>query len=580
MKSRAGKQNRVWRIRPADKRADELARALKISRITAQVLINRSITDPEPGRCFLMPKLTDLAHPDEIPQMDTAVKMITDAIANKKKITIYGDYDVDGITSIAILERLLDSLGAVVDYYIPHRVDEGYGLNDDAIRQIAAGGTSLVITVDCGITAVESAELVRELGMELIITDHHQKAGQLPQAGAILHPQLEDDTTINACAGAMMAFKLAWAVAERYKTPDGIKPALRQQLINSTIFAAMGTIADVIDLTGENRSIANFGLSRLQSSELPGLKALIEACGFEGKKLDSYHIGFGLAPILNAAGRMGHARLAVELLTCDNYAKAYRIAQYLKDQNNKRRQCEKKILKQACEMVSELGMDHPDRRTIVLADENWHTGVIGIVAARLVDRYNRPAILINTSNGVGSGSARSVEGFNILQAISSCEECLRHFGGHAAAAGITIDTDKVGEFSQRIEEYARENMTDEHTVSAMDIDAECQIKELSAGVVKQLQKLGPFGQGNPKPIFATRGVRLAGRPRRVGSGGEHLQLALADSTANVRCVAFSMGYLEKKLMDQGSFAIAYEPQISTFNNSGNVEFVISDVQFE
>ena len=575
----AGMQKKKWHIRPADPRAAEFAKQLRISPPLAQVLLNRDVSELNQARSFLTPKLTDLIEPGKMPGTERAVERIKQALTDGEKFAIYGDYDVDGITSVSILWHLLTTLGANVEYYIPHRIEEGYGLNDDAVKQLAQNGANLIITVDCGITAVSQAQLAADLGVDMIITDHHQPAETLPQVVAIVHP-LFDDYPNPDSAGAMVALKLAWAIANEYKTGPQISSDLRQFLLNATTLAAVGTVADVVDLRGENRILTSYGLKALIESKLTGIKALIETADLAGQNLDSYHIAFRLAPMLNAAGRMGHARLAVELLTADSEMRCMQIAQYLKDQNRLRQQSQRKIYSKAREMITASGLNHPDRKTIVLADENWHTGIIGIVASRVIDQYFRPTIMINTSNGTGQGSARSIDGFNILDAITACSEHLISFGGHAMAAGLKIEKDKIPHFAQALEEYAQKNLTDEKLVSKLDIDALCSIADLSQPAVRELAMLEPTGRGNPKPMFATKGVRRISPPRRVGAKGDHLQIAITDNTASVRCIGFGMGKLEKKLLECDSFNVAYQPQINTYKGNSTVQFLLEDIRFE
>jgi single-stranded-DNA-specific exonuclease len=522
-----------------------------------------------------------------MPGIEPAVHRLKHAVTNNEKITVYGDYDVDGITGVSILWQVLTLLGANVDFYIPHRIDEGYGLNEEAIRTLAKSRTKLLVTVDCGVTAHSSAQLARQLGLDLIITDHHQISSQpeceLPQAVAIVHPALEKSYPNQDSAGALVAYKLAWAIANEFNSGQRLEPTLREFMINATSLAAMGTIADIVDLRGENRVLTSYGLKALPQCKLSGIQALIESAGLTGHRLDSFHIGFRLAPMLNAAGRMGHARLAVELLTSDSQIRSMQIAEYLKEQNNQRQQYERKIFKQACEMIVERNLHHPDRKSIVLANENWHTGVIGIVASRIVDKFYRPTIMINAGaveNGIAQGSARSIHGFCLLSAIEACSQHLISFGGHKMAAGVTIEIEKIDLFTENFEAYAKQNLNDNDLAAKLHIDAVAPLAEFRTETVSELQMLGPFGQGNPKPVFATKGVRLASPPRRVGSGREHLQLAITDNTNTVRCIGFRFGKLEKKLLENEFFNVAYQPQLNTYNGNTNVEFVLNDIQFE
>ena len=580
MQFAARTQKKEWVIRPLDGGVRSLAMSLKVSHLLAQVLINRGITDAPAASCFLRPKLTGLIGPERMPGVEAAVRRIIRAVKSNEKITVYGDYDVDGITGVSILLEILKLLGGDVDYYIPHRIDEGYGLNEEAVRSLAKAGTRLLITVDCGIGAYRSAELAGELGLELIITDHHRPGEELPKAGAIVHPAADKSYPNQDSSGAMVAFKLAWAIANEFSAGQKLEPQLREFMLDATCLAAMGTIADVMDLRGENRILVNYGLKSLSQCRLCGVQALIESAGLTGQGLDSFQVGFRLAPMLNAAGRMGHARLAVELLTSDSHIRSVQIAEYLKEQNTRRQKCEREIVRQACAMITEQGLNHPDRRSMVLVGRDWHSGVIGIVASRIVDKYNRPTIMINAADGVSQGSARSIEGFDILSAITACSGHLIHFGGHKMAAGITIETAKIEAFAADFERYASQNTGESDCESRLEIDAAAPLGEIRKEVVDELQMLEPFGRGNPEPLFATKGVRLCSAPRRVGAKGDHLQLAITDNTGSVRCIGFGMGKLEKKLLEQQFFNVAYQPQLDTYNGSCNVQLVLADIQFE
>jgi len=580
MRLPARMHKKIWDIKPADERAGELARQVRVSPLTAQILINREVTDKQEMFSFLNPKLTGLIEPEKMGGITQAVERIFKAIANNEQITIYGDYDVDGMTSIAILNEAITLLGGKVDFYVPHRVDEGYGLNKEAIDSIAKAGTNLIITVDCGINDVELTSYCKSLGMDIIITDHHCIGEALPDASAVVHPMIDPDYGNADAAGAMVAFKLAWALSNKAKAGEELRAKLRQFLINATTLAAIGTVADVVDLRGENRIVTNFGLKAIGDSQLTGLHALIDIAGLKGQAIDSYHIGFRVAPMLNAAGRMGHARLAVELLTSDNEIRSYRIAEYLKSQNTQRQQHEKKISKQVMEMIKAAKLDHPDRKSIVLADESWHRGVIGIVASRVIDRYYRPTILFNMSNGVSSGSGRSIKGFNLLEGIKACSEHLLSFGGHAMAAGISLETSRLGDFTAAFEKYAQENISEEESIAKLEIDAAATISNISVGFVNELDMLGPFGKGNPKPLLATMGVERISSPRRVGANQKHLQIAVGDGTGSLRCIGFNMGHLEKKLLEADRFDIAYEPAINNFNGASSVQLVLKDIQFD
>jgi single-stranded-DNA-specific exonuclease len=592
-----GTEAKKWIVHPPSPDARQFAAALKVSPLLAQILINRGITDTNTALQFLQPKLTGLISPEKMPGVQAAIPAIKQAIKEKQKITVYGDYDVDGITGVAILWHLLTLLGADADYYIPHRIEEGYGLNTEAVRLLAKNETKLLITVDCGISAIESADIAGRLSLGLIITDHHCPGPHLPKAAAIVHPALDPSYQNPDSSGSMVAFKLAWALANEFSSTKKLDSRLCEFMLNATSLAAMGTIADIVDIRGENRILVSYGLKSLPESKLAGITALIKTAGLTGQGLDSFHIGFRLAPMLNAAGRMGHARLAVELLTTDNPARAAEIAEYLKSQNSQRQQIEKKIFTHACEIIEQKGLNKPAQKTIVLADNNWHTGVIGIVASRIVDKFNRPTILINssacgesaisaaggaerTNEKIAQGSARSIPGFDILAAISACSQHLSSFGGHKMAAGIKIEQGKIDLFAETLEKFARQNATDSFTAAVLHIDAQAALSEFNTQVCEELQRLEPFGQGNPQPLFATKAVRLCSPPRKCGANSDHLQLAVTDNKKSIRCVGFRFAHYEKRLLEHDCFHIAYHPQINTYNGSSSVEFVLTDIQFE
>lgn len=580
MKLLARTQKKAWSIRPADTKVKALAEKLNITPILAQILVNRQVETESAVRSFLTPKLTDLIAPESMPGIEQAARRIRKAIADGEKIAIYGDYDVDGITSVAILWHLLKMLNIEVEYYIPHRIDEGYGLNIEAITQLAESGVKLLITVDCGITAFNEIKLAAEMGMEVIVTDHHKIADRLPPASIIAHPMLDPAYGNPNASGALVAFKLAWAICNQMRGADPISQPLRDYLLSATTLAAMGTIADVVDLRGENRIIAGYGLRAVSDPKIHGLKALLESAQLENAEPNSYDVAFRLAPMLNAAGRMGHARLAVELLTTDNALRAYQIAQYLKDQNRQRQKCQREIFQQAKQRIIQDNLHHPDRKTIVLADATWHSGVIGIVASRIIDEFSRPTIMLTINNGKAQGSGRSVEGFNLYDGLAACADHLISFGGHEMAAGLRIETEKIEMFASAFEEYARSLEPTGLVHGAIDIDAEACIGHFTDRVMRELKLLEPFGQGNPRPVFASCGVRRIAPPRRVGAKSEHLQIAVTDGKDSVRCIGFDMGHLEKKIIEADSFDIVYEPQYNTFNGNTTLQLVLTDIRFE
>lgn len=573
-----------WIIAPPSEKARALADALKTSSMIAQVLINRGITDPDECRRFISPSLKQLHEPDAIANLNAAACRIVQAIRSAQKIVIYGDYDVDGITGTAILWHAIKLLGGQVEHYIPHRLEEGYGLNAEAICAICDAGAELIVTVDCGITAVAEAGLAAERGVDLIITDHHDWHAQLPKCLEIVHPRLGLGGTASSypnpyLCGAGVAFKLAWAIGQSHAGTLRVNDGYRRFLIEATALAALGTIADVVPLVGENRVLAHFGLSGLQQSQLVGVKALIESAGLSGQKLDSYHVGFLLAPRLNASGRMGHAREAVELLTDADEPRAKKVAAELEQQNRDRQALERRIFGEAMEQAERMGMDKDDCRAVVLASAGWHPGVIGIVASRVVGRLNRPTILIALSDDLGQGSGRSIPGFHLARALEACHDHLIGHGGHEMAAGLRISARQIDGFRGAFAAYARDAISPEMLVPALQIDCVAELRQLTLPVVQDLHRLGPFGTGNRKPVICCEGLEVAAIPRRVGRAGEHLQIVIRQDGFTMKCIAFNYGELFDQFQPGCRIDLAAEPVVNAFSGRQNVELEVRDVRF-
>jgi single-stranded-DNA-specific exonuclease len=596
-----------WNLATPNPDTAILAQRLKTSPLIAQVLLNRGISDPGDCENFLRPTLRCLYDPALIPNLTLAAERIAKAIRDQEKIVVYGDYDVDGITATAILWHAIRQLGGVVEYYIPHRIEEGYGLNSEAVAQICDDGAKLIITVDCGVTAIEPAKVARERGVELIITDHHEFITRdlrlevggsdqpaqhsnlepqtlnllLPDCYAVVHPRLSQDSPYpnpNLC-GAGVAFKLAWGIGLAMSGANRVDDAFRAFLMEALALAALGTIADVVPLVGENRVIAHFGLGTLKQSRLSGIQSLIRSAGLDGQKLDSYHVGFLLAPRLNACGRMGHARLAVEMLTTATPQKADEIAAYLEQQNRARQTIEKKILEEAIAQATELKFDAEDSRAIVLGATGWHPGVIGIVASRVMDRFSRPTIMVALNEETGQGSGRSVAGFHLARALEACHDHLEAHGGHEMAAGLKLKREKFQDFRAAFCEYASHNVQSEMLVPELKLDSLAELSNVTHALVNDLKRLGPFGHGNRKPLLCCRGVTLASPPRRVGKTGDHLQLFVRQGDHSMKCIAFGAGVLFDKLQPGMMIDLAVEPQINEFRGFANVELEVKDLQF-
>lgn len=570
-----------WEIAEPFEAAGTLGRSLHVHPLVAQVLHNRGLDDPVVSRQFLDPKLTDLHDPELLNGAVEAAERIARAVSEGKKIVIYGDYDVDGITGTAILHAILRMVGANVDFYVPHRIEEGYGLNVEAVDKLIADGAELMVTIDCGISAVEPVARAVAAGLDVIVTDHHSVGSELPPAGAIVHPSLPGSEYPNAnLAGAGVAFKLAWQVARTICGSNRVDDKMRQFLLDATCFAALGTIADVVPLLGENRVLARFGLSGLSGTEHVGLRALLASASLVGKKLDAYHVGFVLGPRLNAAGRMGHASLAVEMLTGASPERSGEIARYLDEQNTERRKVQDEITAQAVEMIESDRLDAPDRRGIVVGSENWHGGVIGIVASRLVGRFGRPAIVFSLGEDSARGSARSIDGFNMYTALTACGDHLEGFGGHAMAAGLTIDRRKLDAFTETFVAYASSHISAEQLTPVLKIDAVATLAGLSYDTVHNLARMAPFGQGNAPPVVAVNRCRLLRAPRRIGQSGTTITMTLGQESASMRAVGFGMGDLAEMLVGVNAVDVAFEPQLNTFRGQTNVQAMLRDVRWE
>jgi single-stranded-DNA-specific exonuclease len=569
-----------WQVAETNPQAVALARELRTSNLLAQILCNRGITDAQAARSFLNPKLTDLADPTSLAGVESAGRRIAQAVADHQRIVIYGDYDMDGIAAVAILFGCLQMVGADVHYYVPHRLEEGYGVNSDAIAKIVTDGTRLIITVDCGISADEPLAQATAAGVDVIVTDHHTIPAQLPRVHSVIHPALPQNTgCFQDLAGAGVAFKLAWQVARQVCGQDKVDAPMREFLLNATCLAALGTIADVVPLLGENRVLATFGLKGLPQSKHPGLRALLDSAGLVGEKLDAYHVGFLLAPRINACGRMGHARLAIEMLTHAAEDRCIKIAQYLNEQNTERQKVEREITQQAIEMTCEMKMDEPANKAIVLAGP-WHGGVIGIVASRLVDKFARPVVIISVNgDGQAHGSARSIPGFHICQAFQACSEHLVSFGGHAMAGGVRIEKDKIDAFRLAMQQYAQGQLLQDQLTPTLNIDAQASFADLGPAVVEQLATLAPFGQSNPAPLLAVCDCEILTPPKRMGKTGQAVNMYLRNNGVSMRAIGFGMGDLADQLQGVTRIDIAGEPIINTWNGNTTVEFKLRDLMW-
>ena len=537
--------------------------------MTARVLLCRGISEPEEARVFLGHDLAGLIDPLQMRDMETAVGIVDAALKRGARIRIYGDYDVDGVCATALLVRALKGLGGEVDSYIPHRIEEGYGVNEEAVRQAHAEGVELLITVDCGSTAVAPIALARELGMEVVVTDHHRPGDELPQAPVLNPCRVDCGYPFKGLAGVGVAFKLVAALARARGLAEG-------QELRFLDLVCLGTVGDVVPLLGENRLLVQHGLRRLAKSRKVGIRELMRAAGIDPERpAGARDVAFGLAPRINAAGRMEDAQAAVRLLLTGDRGEAQALATHLSEQNEARRAEERRTLEEAETMVAS-GVDLEREKIIVLGSEGWHPGVIGIVASRLVDRHHRPCLLVAIADGIGKGSGRSIGAFNLWEALRECAPVLTRFGGHRYAAGFGIEAARIDDLRRRINEVAEERLTADDLMRQLEIDAEAALEELTPEAVGELNRLAPFGMGNPTPVLVTRGLRVDDI-KRVGDGS-HLSLRLrGEGGMTVGAIWFRAGALGEQLELGRRVDVCFRPRLDEWNGAVRVQLHVEDV---
>ena len=565
--------SRLWKVRnesiPGVREIDDLASALAIQPLTARALLLRGLTDIDAGREFLSATLGDLPDPDLLPGMQDACVRLEQALLRRERIAVHGDYDVDGISGCSLLVETLRAFGADVDYHIPLRLKDGYGLSAEAMRSAHAGGCHLVVSVDCGVSALTEAELAAELGLDLIITDHHQPQDVLPRCLALINPHLPGSRfPWPDLAGVGVAFFLLVGLRRRLRESgyfDGrIEPDLRRGLD----LVALGTIADIVPLGGVNRTLVRVGLQLLNQGIRPGIAALKKVA--EVKEVTCGAVGFRLAPRLNAAGRLEDAALGVQLLLGDDPYQTRNLAERLDSFNRERQQIEQQTLEQAIAALAEK----PDEDfSIVLADERWHSGVIGIVASRLVERYHRPAVMIALENGQGKGSCRSINGFHLFQALQECSAVLAGFGGHAMAAGLTLAEGALPEFTERFEQVARKRLVAADLLPTITHDGDCRFQDLSLEQVAELARLQPFGMGSPQPAFVARNCRISAA--RILSE-KHLKFDAEQDGQRIGCIAFGMAERFAELEQEVD--LLFRPSINEWRGRQSVQLQIVDFQ--
>ena len=546
-----------------------LAAELRLPEAVCALLARRGYAASDEARRYLRPRLDQLLPPSHLPDMDVAVARISGAIKQGEMILVHGDYDVDGMTSTTILVRTLRALGARVTPFIPRRLEDGYDLSMAGVRAAVSEGAQLVITCDCGTNAVAPARALREAGIDLVIVDHHLPGDETPPCVALVNPKRAgSDHPDSELAAAGLAFKLALALT-------AANGGREDDVFRMLDLVALATIADIAPLRGENRVLARFGLKVMADSPNAGLRALIRAAGLEGKPLTAGRVGFVLAPRLNAVGRLGLAIRGVELLTTEDDHAAMALAREFEELNRRRQELDQKTLARALELAARLDLDRT--RGIVLAETGWHPGVIGIVASRVVEEFCRPAVLIALGEHEGKGSGRSIGAFDLHAGLHECRDLLVRFGGHRAAAGITIEPARVDAFAARFNEVATARLAPEDLVPELRVDLEIPLAAATIDFESLLRHLEPFGAGNPAPVFVARGVHLAAPARTIGKRGGHLKLRLADGAAELEAVGWGMG-ARAATLGPGPLDVAFRLERDEYNGAIRLQAKLADVR--
>jgi single-stranded-DNA-specific exonuclease len=548
-----------------------LAAELNVPNIIAQILYRRGIRDKDAARKFFHPAVDQLYDPFLLKDMDKAVERLRRALLSDEEILIYGDYDVDGITSVSFLYLLLRELGAHVTYYIPNRQAEGYGLSGQGIEEAKNRQVDLIVTVDCGITGHPEIQKAQTAGIDVIVTDHHEPGPTIPSAVAVVDPKRRDcEYPFKQLAGVGVAYKLAQGLMQRM----GIDTSILENFIE---LVAIGTSADIVPIVEENRIFVKAGLAALNNSENIGLKALIRAAGQQGREIGTGQIVFIIAPRINAVGRMGDAQRAVELLTTEDEHEAEHIADILERENQHRKNVDEEAFSEAIQQTEQCFAANSKTNSIILHKEGWHTGVIGIVASRVVEKYYRPTILISVDDGIGKGSARSVPGFDLYKSLKQCEDLFIGFGGHKYAAGLTIAEENIETFKQRFEAIAEHDLTYEHLVPKLYIEAQIRLGEIDENFVKLLKMFAPFGPQNMRPVFVSRNLQIVGSPMIVGKN--HLKFKVRQDDKVYDVIAFNMGELLYRLTPgESNLDMAYVIEENVFMGRRSIQLRAKDIR--
>ncbi len=559
--------NKKWQINEVD---DEIVEKIKnefnLSKLVASIIASKGMKNQDEIEVFLHPRRNDFHDPFLLPDMEKAVDRIVKAINNNEKVAIYGDYDVDGITSSTVLHRFLKDRGLDTDIYIPNRLSEGYGLNSNEINKIAETGHTLIITVDCGITGKEEVALAKTLGIDTIVTDHHEppQEGGLPDAVAVVDAKRKDNKyPFNGLAGVGVAFKLTQALTQRLNIRE-------EENLKYLDIVCVGTISDIVPLVDENRTISQLGLRLIKQTRNVGLRVLLESIGY--KKIDSNTVSFGVAPRINACGRMGHEREALQLFLTDNIEEAKEITQKLNNYNLERQDIEKRIFDEAQEM---LKIEENKLPCIVLAKENWHHGVIGIVSSKMTEMYGKPSILLSIEENLEKGSGRSVPGFDLHEALENCKENIKQFGGHSMAVGITLEKEKFEAFKEAFEKYA-ENMNVSEIVPVINVDEKLSLDDISIQNIKELEILEPFGEANKMPIFQISNLKIDSI--RAISEGKHLKMTLKDEKRVIDVIGFNMGNLAEEYPIGTKVDIVGNLEINNYRGIENIQINLKDIR--
>ncbi|MBP7939358.1 MAG: single-stranded-DNA-specific exonuclease RecJ [Parabacteroides sp.] len=551
----------------------ELADKLAISPVICQLLVKRGITTEEEANKFFKPSLNDLHDPFLMPDMDKAVKRLNKALGEREKILVYGDYDVDGTTAVSLVYKFLRPYTTLLDYYIPDRYDEGYGISYKGIDYAADTDVKLIISLDCGIKAIEKIEYAKKKGIDFIICDHHMPDDTLPDAVAVLDAKRVDSNyPYEHLSGCGVGFKFMQAFAKSNNFPF----ADLEKLLD---LCAVSIASDIVPITGENRIMAYYGLKQINSNPSLGLKGIIDVCGLTGKEITMSDIVFKIGPRINASGRMMNGKEAVDLLLAKDSESAREKSENINQYNDERRELDKKITDEANAIIDDF-QDMADRKAIVVFNPAWHKGVIGIVASRLTEKYYRPAVVLTKSSELITGSARSVAGFDIYKAIESCRDLLENFGGHTYAAGLSLKEENLEAFTNRFLQLAADEIVPEQMVPQLDVDAILDFKDINAKFMHDLKKMSPFGPDNQKPVFCSRRVKDYGTSKLVGKDLEHIKLELIDANSNspIHGIAFGMHKHSKHIKGMKPFNICYTVEENTYNGNTSLQLMIKDIK--